>query len=188
MSDTVHIEGRAYQTNSREMWDARGRENFAKKNWRVRPEECKAIAALMRGSVIEIGCAFGALAAYVPADLSYLGVDWSLFMIEEARKFHPRHAFIVADAFTLPTYVQRFDTAVALQWIEHYTEPQQCIELLSGLASRLILGVPRGHGKNRCHIRAWANEDAVRADFGDVQFFEGASEHICWYQDIERRE
>ena len=173
MTDTVFIEGQEYPTNSRDMWDARGRENFAKRNWRARPVEFKAIASLLSGPVIEIGCAFGALAAYVPDGLTYLGVDWSPFMIEQARSFHPRHRFMVADAFALlPEYAGRFGTAVALQWIEHYSQPQQCIELLSALAPRIIMGVPRGRGRTPCHVRAGASEEAIRAESAEVQCFE----------------
>ena len=190
MSGTVDIQGKPYKINSQRMWEAQGRHNFAKKNWRIRPHEFRAIASRLLGPVIEIGCAFGALAEYVSPEMRYTGVDWSRFMIEKARARHPSRTFLAADAFTLvPQYAGQFGTAVALQWIEHYTDPEKCIDLLFRIAPRLILGVPRGAGNNACHVRDWPSDQRFAewlSQFGKAEAFSGAPQHICAM--LERRE
>jgi SAM-dependent methyltransferase len=58
----------------------------------------KLIASLLAkgpGSVLDIGCGYGALAAYVPAE-GYLGVDMVPAFIEAARTKYPHHHFKLA--------------------------------------------------------------------------------------------
>ena len=180
------------EPNSAEWWDRLCRRYADKGDDRDRPFEYEQIARTSRGSMLDIGCCFGALLEY-QSPLPYLGVDVSEFAIAEVRRRRPGGCiFLCGDAIQMTPLLRHCcDTVVAGQFIEHHNDPQETVRLLLRLPRRrLILTVPRGpvqnhQRENDGHRYGWADEDAVRADFGDVTFFQGASQHICWYQDID---
>jgi len=182
------------EPNSAEWWDRLCRRYAERGDDRDRPLEHRAIAGVCRGSVLDVGCCFGALADYLLM-WDYLGVDVSEFAITEARSRRPSRVFLCGDAIAMTPLLRHCcDTVVAGQFIEHFDDPIKTARLLARLPRRrLILTVPRGpvqnhQRENDGHRYGWADEDAVRKDFGDVQFFDGASHHICWVQATERRE
>ncbi len=183
------------EPNSAEWWDRLCRRYAEKGDGRDRPFEYERIAALCKGSILDIGCCFGAFSDYLFSPVQYLGIDISEYAIACARTRRPIRLFLCGDAIQMTPLLRHCcDTVVAGQFIEHYEDPVRTVGLLARLPRRrLIITVPRGpvqdhQRENDGHRYGWADEDAVRADFGDVQFFEGASHHICWYQDVERRE
>ena len=66
-------------------------------------------------SVLEVGCGFGDLGAYLRAryeGLSYRGIDLSPRMVEEGRRVHPGLELEVCDVLDVPDG-ERFDYVVA---------------------------------------------------------------------------
>jgi 2-polyprenyl-3-methyl-5-hydroxy-6-metoxy-1,4-benzoquinol methylase len=71
----------------------------------------------LRGRVLDVACASGALAEWCDPD-SYVGVDIDVRSIELARERHPNHRFETE----LP-FEETFDTIAVLALIEHLTKP-----------------------------------------------------------------
>lgn len=95
----------------------------------------------LRGRVLDLGCAEGHLAAYVPAN-DYVGVDLDEDILVVARANWPDHTFLCPDALDSG---ERFDMIVALAVIEHVPDPEGWLRrwvrhLLPG--GRVVLTTP----------------------------------------------
>ena len=183
------------EPNSAEWWERLCRRYAEKGDDRDRPFEHRQISERSLDSVLDVGCCFGALTQYLSGGVGYLGIDISAFAVTEARRRYPDSVFLCGDIISMTPLLRHCcDTLVAGQFIEHYDDPIKTVRLLARLPRRrLIITVPRGEVENHQrendgHRYGWVDEDAVRKDFGEVEFFDGASHHICWVQDIERRE
>ena len=77
-------------------------------------------------SVLDLACNEGALLEYLPADLTYTGIDISEKAIERARTHYPQRTFQVAD-LTKPNRealgTTQFDVIVMLAFLEHVKNP-----------------------------------------------------------------
>jgi 2-polyprenyl-3-methyl-5-hydroxy-6-metoxy-1,4-benzoquinol methylase len=94
----------------------------------------------VRGSVLDHGCGFGALAPYVPP-AQYLGFDINEGALEDARARNPSHRF----TSELPVETT-FDTVVSMAVIEHVDDPAVYLRGLTafiGEGGRVVLTTPR---------------------------------------------
>jgi len=94
----------------------------------------------VRGSVLDHGCGFGALAPYVPP-ARYLGFDINEGSLEDARARNPSHRF----TSELPVDTT-FDTVVSMAVIEHVDNPAAYLRELTALVGdggRVVLTTPR---------------------------------------------
>jgi len=88
----------------------------------------RVLRAIRPGAaVVDAGCGPGVLAGAAGEALRrYVGFDIAIERIRQARKAVPpgRHSFIVADACAFPLRDATFDTAVALELIEHVPDTE----------------------------------------------------------------
>lgn len=82
---------------------------------------------LDQGRVLDVGCGVGAMTAFVPPE-RYLGVDLDPESVEDARRRHPRHAFMTVSEFEANPTAEPFDVIVALAVIEHIDAPAQWLD------------------------------------------------------------
>lgn len=79
--------------------------------------------------ILDLGCGTGALFAYLPDDVEYVGVDVDPGYVEAARKrYAGRATFVVADA-TAYRPDDAFDVAIAYG-VLHHLEDAQAVRLL----------------------------------------------------------
>ena len=72
------------------------------------------------GSYLDVGCAFGYLVRYASQYFHRaIGVDISVFALQEARRLHPDLEFIQCDLANLPFKDGEFDFVTALDVLEH---------------------------------------------------------------------
>jgi len=165
---------------------------------RDHPDEYRAVAALCTGSVLDVGCAFGALADYLPRVPIYVGVDVSEIAIARARKDRPGRLWLCGDIAVIgPAMRGAFDTVFAGQLLEHYARPAELMDLLAAIARRrVIVTVPRGMPSEAAqrddrHATGWRSDDELcefLAHWGEAHAFEGAPHHCCAYVDKVSRE
>ena len=93
--------------------------------------EAVAATGLSHPRLLEIGCGSGyyseVLAALLPGDIRYTGIDYSDAMIACAREHYPAIAFEVADATRLPYADQAFDVAFNGVSLMHILDYQAAI-------------------------------------------------------------
>lgn len=80
----------------------------------------------LKGSVLDVGCGSGALAAFVDQD-KYTGFDQDQQSVDVAKREFPSHRFTT----DLPDG-KKYDTVVALALLEHLSEPQRELEKWAG--------------------------------------------------------
>lgn len=81
-------------------------------------------------SILDIGCGEGVFARYLPKEISYLGVDNSQFLINEAKRKDENinHQFVVASAEKpLPIEKNDFSHAVAILSLQNMRNPEKAI-------------------------------------------------------------
>jgi len=104
--------------------------------------------------VLEVGCGFGDLGAYLKARrslLRYVGIDISPRMIEEARKCHPKLEFRCCNALELPDK-DRFDVVLAqgVFYLLRENPEARTKELIEAMFARATRAVAF------CAISSWA--------------------------------
>ena len=83
-------------------------------------------------SVLDLGCGNGRLLDFLGKHgySSYLGVDFSEKLIEEARRLHPKEKFVVADMAKPPLVgAQKFDAIFAIASFHHLPPSEQVAAL-----------------------------------------------------------
>ena len=88
-------------------------------------------------SVLEAGCATGALNAYV-AQLGHFptGVDASSDMIARAKTNHPDIKFLEADVYDLPFESESFDAVIATSLVNIVDDKSAAVEALSRICKK----------------------------------------------------
>jgi len=179
------------QANSLKWWDMKAQKYLDKGDDRDRPDEFKAAAKLLTGSVLEVGCAFGNFCKYLPESQLYTGLDHSEFMIEIARERHPKRKFMCRSIFNgLCTFKKDFDWGLCMQTLEHFSPVyfKNAIEIIRSMTRKgLVFTVPMGIQsatavRNDGHINEWATEHDFLADFGRfgiVERWKGRPDHWC---------
>jgi len=66
----------------------------------------------IKGQVLDAGCGTGWVAEFIDKD-DYVGMDWFREAIDEARKRHPQHKFVVGDVRKTGFNDKSFDWVIA---------------------------------------------------------------------------
>ena len=136
----------------------------------------QAVEQYLVGSVLDIGCGPGYLAARVkPNEGMYTGVDISPKAIEIARKLFPGAAFYVHDVehTPLPFADRSFDTIVASEMLEHLQTHELLLSEIRRCArTYIVITTPISMG-GVGHIWAqWTYQDCVEKFGGLGSFIE----------------
>lgn len=83
----------------------------------------RAAAARCRGRVLDIGCAGGAVQPWLPAGVSYIGLDY----FATAVGWYQSRPRVFGDGQRLPFPGRSFDTVLLLDVLEHLPEPETCL-------------------------------------------------------------
>jgi len=133
--------------------------------WRLR-QHYFAVAKQLQGSVCDLGCGPGYLAAFTePNEGNYTGVDISEVGIEYARFLFPGARFYVADISTdrLPFEDSSFDTVVASEVIEHLPNYQNVLkEMMRISRRRMVISMPVNMPNDDHYWPIWTKEDILR--------------------------
>jgi len=178
------------QANSLKWWDMKALKYLDKGDDRDRPDEFKAAAKLLDGSVIEIGCCFGNFNKYLPKSQLYSGMDHSDFMLEIARESHPGRTFYGLDILGhIPWVLKKsYDWGLCMQTLEHFSSIDDIMKAIKSMTRKgLVFTVPMGIQsltavRNDGHINEWATEADFLADFGRfgiVEQWKGRPNHWC---------
>jgi len=175
--------------NSPEFWEAKGRKYIAQDDMRDRESEFREAALRCIGPVLELGPAFGGFTQYLPADMHYVGIDLSGYMVGRARARFPGRIFLVANGAALsPAWNGAFETVAAFQFLEHFEKPIDLVTRIREIArQRFVFSVPRGQPTHSAHyhdghVAGWHDEVAFREEFeafGALTFWRGNPNHIC---------
>ena len=108
----------------------------------LRRRRLSAVAAYLKGRVLDVGCGSGAMAALVSPG-RYLGVEIDPVSLEQARTLYPEHQF----QLQMPAQEHQFDTVAALAVIEHVKDPTAFLTELGqrmnpGNSSRVVVTTP----------------------------------------------
>lgn len=110
----------------------------------------QAILPHLSGDVLDLGCGYAGLAAYLGPGQAYSGVDLNPLAIERLGRKYPQHEFMVCDFDRQPLALTRsFDTVVMLAVIEHLAAPDALIETVRRRlkpGGRLVLTTPTPFG------------------------------------------
>jgi len=135
----------------------------------------QAILPHLSGDVLDLGCGYNGLAAYLGPGQAYTGVDLNPRAVERLDEKYPQHEFLVCDFDRQPLTLKRsYDTVVMLAVLEHLAAPDALIEtirLVLKPGGRLVLTTPTPFG-NRIH--------AVGSRLG-LFYLEAAQDHKLIY-------
>lgn len=118
------------------------------------------------GSVLEVGCGSGVLAAMlIAAGVHYSGFDISPVGIEKARQRNPRGQFMVGDATDPRAYQASYDALVCCEVLEHVEHDLAAIERWRS-GSMCICSVPNFDYES--HVRFFRSPEQVRERYGGL--------------------
>ena len=121
-----------------------------------------AVADLVpSGSVVELGCGTGRLAAILDRGASYVGLDFAPRLVEEASRHYPRATFWVADLRTDP--IPDAQTYVATEVLEHLDDDLALIERLP-IGATVVLSVPSFDSES--HVRFFPEARSASERYG----------------------
>ncbi|RKZ99102.1 MAG: hypothetical protein DRQ46_00300 [Gammaproteobacteria bacterium] len=186
------------KANSFDWWNMKGKKYTDKNDFRDRSMEFASAVRNVKGSVLEIGCAFGRFCKYLDPKTQYVGMDISSYLIEQAKEQMPDKIFLKGDVTKLGEHWRNsFGTVVCCQTLEHFTweELANIMNRIKMVAKyRLIFSVPRGMPTKReliddGHLIGWANDEAAIKYFekyGKVKIIQGNNNHICGVVNFEK--
>ncbi len=152
------------QVTAVEQLDAEWATNEAVYYWRLR-DHYKVVEQYLHGSVLDIGCGPGYLAARTfPNEAWYTGIDISPKAIEIAKKLFPGAEFLVHDAehYPLPFKDGSFDTIVASELFEHLQKHELLLSEIRRVArTYIVVTVPVSMGGVGHVWPVWTYQDVV---------------------------
>lgn len=114
------------------------------------------------GSVVELGCGTGRLAAILDRGPDYLGIDFAPRLLAEASRHVPNSIFWLADLRT-DAIPQAADTYVATEVLEHLDDDLGLIERLP-IGSTVVLSVPSFPSES--HVRHFPGRRSAADRYG----------------------
>jgi 2-polyprenyl-3-methyl-5-hydroxy-6-metoxy-1,4-benzoquinol methylase len=107
---------------------------------------------------VDVGCMLGhstaAMAKRHPGD--WTGIDFSEKAIDMAWQNFPGIGFrFLRSVADLAGMVERYDTAVCSEVIEHVPDPQELLRGLLAIADRVIITTPRADAQDPSHVRLY---------------------------------
>jgi SAM-dependent methyltransferase len=132
--------------------------------WAVIAERLRQAEA---SAVLDIGCGSGQLACLLRDQAivnTYIGIDFSLRRIEQARKVCPQFEFELTDAFKTPLLdTFDYDTVIATEFLEHVREDHAILGRIRPGA--LFIGTVPDF-PSVAHVRHFGDVQEVSARYG----------------------
>ncbi len=90
-------------------------------------------------NVLDLGCGNGVLLSALPDEISYLGIDISQVLLDEAHKKHSDRKFLLADILdpTIWNKLGRYDFIAALAVFHHLPTPSDHLKLMQNIKQHL---------------------------------------------------
>lgn len=124
------------------------------RRWRF--QQClRFLPKLARGSVLDVGCGSADLIQFLPPGVHYCGIERDETLVDQMRRKHPDHSFLVRDLEREPIGLGEatFQAIILLAFLEHLHKGEQVVvDLRAHLAAdgRLIATTPTPWG-HRVH-------------------------------------
>ena len=181
------------ESNTLEFWNYIAEEYQRRGDTRDNPFEYPIIAKHCLYSILEFGPAYGMLYKYLDEEIKkqYIGVEISPVMVEKSKKYNPDANVIVGDILDSGFANGSFDTVIALQLLEHFSEDDMhkaLNEMRRISARRFIFSVPnRNMIPDGSHVLMFNYEKVYEMlkDWGNVTFLPCQTHHILVMQDHE---
>lgn len=109
--------------------------------YRHQHQQQLAIAKILRGKILDIGCADQPLRPYLPQDADYIGLDY----YSTAVNWYETRPMLYGDAQALPLATESIDCVLLLDVLEHLPRPDDCLQEIKRVLKPqgiLILQVP----------------------------------------------
>jgi len=138
------------EVNSPSWWDSMAGRYEARGDLRERPDEYTTASQVIDdGPVLEVGCAFGQFADYLPPEIDYMGMDVSAELIKRAREKHPERIFVCGNATKMGAHQwgKGFKHTCIFQVLEHFNwdDFHKLMQTLKKMTrTSLIFSVPKG--------------------------------------------
>lgn len=100
-----------------------------------------AIAKVLQGKILDIGCANQPLRPYLPKDADYIGLDY----YSTAVNWYETRPMLYGDAQALPLAAETVDCVLLLDVLEHLPRPHDCLQEIKRVLKPqgiLVLQVP----------------------------------------------
>lgn len=125
------------------------------------------IAALVKGSVLDVGCGLGHLAATLKVPV--LGIDISRVAVEEAKRRHPHGAFAVEDILHSKRLAKgNYDCVCFTQVLEHIEKDIDVIRKIPA-GKDVFISVPKENPRpHESHVNFFPNIDILRKRYEDL--------------------
>jgi 2-polyprenyl-3-methyl-5-hydroxy-6-metoxy-1,4-benzoquinol methylase len=140
---------------------------------------------LAPGSVLDVGCGEGFVAAYLRSQMGgaknrrYLGLDESVRALEVATRLNPEESFACAKISRLALKDESFDLVICLEVLEHLSDPISALTELRRVSSRYcLISVPHepifqiGNLLRGKYIATWGNHPEHLNHWGAKSFRE----------------
>ena len=156
-------------------------------------EVAERCAARRPQRVVDVGCGTGDLLGLLverttPPPELVVGIDHSRAGIDRARAALPDARWLVADLYSLPPDLGRFDLVLCTEVLEHVHDAQAAVDVLCRLCAQdgvVAITVPDGALDSwEGHVNFW-DEDQLRAflePFGQVEIerVDGGASFLAW--------
>jgi len=112
-------------------------------------------------SILDIGCGTGQFASFLQDKglLQYLGIDFSVECIQQARNICPEFNFMISDVFETDLLsTQDYDAVVCLEFLEHI---KRDLEILDQIRSGTIFFGTVPNFPSKAHVRHFKNAQQV---------------------------
>jgi SAM-dependent methyltransferase len=126
-------------------------------------------------NILDLGCSSGFGRQFLNYDIDYLGLDYDKTIIEIAQQqnWHPKAKFQQADIHTYQ--LGHYDTIIAFEFIEHFTNGLAIVERLKQHCDTLLITVPYNEPKGfwgEHHLLHGLNEQHfVNFQYAYIDFF-----------------
>lgn len=119
-----------------------------------------------KGSLVDIGCCFGAGTAFLASrGFKTMGIDVDFGALQLARGLYPWLEWYLYDVSREVTYEDRFDLVIALESLEHMEDQEAAMRSMLALAQKkVIITTPNGglgQSGSRMHTHELSIEEMI---------------------------